>query len=1068
MTRPFRDVVTQSNNTQRRKIEGEAPDLRKVESQPASNLLRTVYVIALPLLILFGFWLRLYALDGQSLWYDEGVTATMAQRSLGEVTRWTARDIQPPLYYWVTAIWGRLGGWSEWNLRFVSAVAGTLCIPLMASITTLITRRRSAGFLAALITSCHPLFIYYSQEARMYTTLTAFTLVAAYCIARLGLLSYRLPPAQTRSKSSSIAAHLTRAVHKTKTNSLIRIVDRTIHYRHWVTYIAAATIAIYTHYFAFFLLLALNIAFLSDFFSGVHLRDFIKHIKTHRRTTVYPFLLSNIVILLLYLPWFAVMFTQLTVDTSYWQGQLKLWDAMRSVAIRFTLGETVLETEAVYRLWSFGVLTLLSLLLTATSRSQLNNLPSNYRGLRYTLLWVAVPVLTILGLASFVPKFNARYVMIALPGLILLWSMGLATGLRYLMDSFYPHTVPNKLIRLPIGIVFIALLGVTLDDFRVANVNWFTNEAFTKSQWRELTQYLRHEREEDEAILLVSGHAWPVWEYYASDLPTVRLPDLEILDVNSVLDFGNTALPLHEGLAGKTGAWLIRWQHRVVDPMKIVPTQLRLAGVEEPTKRGFWQLNVAHFTDLDVDSLLTDPVHLSESSINFGDQVYLLAYEVASNGDLVLFWQRHPNTSQLDADLHMMGYVYNGDGLLYHDVQDQRPTSYEYPSFRWQSEQVIIGRIPAIEWAGPGALPGTYRFNIGVYDPDQDITGLDIFDEQQNRLGKQTPLEIKLPTPVRGDIPEDMLAVMAEEIPMQSPRELTEASLAITGSQEGSQVGGPSTAVTTISDGVNAKAGLNVHEAEPGQPVELEIHWTASKSISEDTQLQVRWLQRIDPSGLETAPPRSAQTMQILALSPEYPISKWPPETFIRTRHTLRVPMQLPADDYWLQIDLLDRDNKYLQLPIAVLPSTRIFDPPPVTHEFDTTFGRRLSLRGVLEPLPVTGEPDQTAGLTFVWQAEKRMESDYTLTVQWLLDNPDDDAGATQPARQVDIALPAGTSNWLPHQVELQFVMLPFPIEAGIYRLIAAVYDAGETGFPRLEAERGRDFIELGKVAIGQ
>ena len=99
----------------------------------------------------------------------------------------------------------------------------------------------------------------------MYTTLTAFTLVAAYCIARLGLLTLQLTPAQTRVKSSSVASHLASAAHKTKTNAVINIVDRTIHYRHWVTYVVTATIAIYTHYFAFFLLLALNLAFLYKF-----------------------------------------------------------------------------------------------------------------------------------------------------------------------------------------------------------------------------------------------------------------------------------------------------------------------------------------------------------------------------------------------------------------------------------------------------------------------------------------------------------------------------------------------------------------------------------------------------------------------------------------------------------------------------------------------------------------------------------------------------------------------------------------------------------------------------------
>ncbi|MCB0182813.1 MAG: glycosyltransferase family 39 protein, partial [Caldilineaceae bacterium] len=118
-------------------------------------------------LILAAFALRVYHLDTQSLWYDEGVTATLTQRDLAELTTWTARDIQPPLYYYVVAGWGRLAGWSEWSLRFVSAWWGTLLVPLMALLAFKLSRNRTVAIVAALLTAAHPLLVYYSQEARM-------------------------------------------------------------------------------------------------------------------------------------------------------------------------------------------------------------------------------------------------------------------------------------------------------------------------------------------------------------------------------------------------------------------------------------------------------------------------------------------------------------------------------------------------------------------------------------------------------------------------------------------------------------------------------------------------------------------------------------------------------------------------------------------------------------------------------------------------------------------------------------------------------------------------------------
>ena len=58
--------------------------------------------LALLAILLLAFALRVYRLDSQSLWYDEAVTAKVASQGIGELTRWTADDIQPPLYYYAS------------------------------------------------------------------------------------------------------------------------------------------------------------------------------------------------------------------------------------------------------------------------------------------------------------------------------------------------------------------------------------------------------------------------------------------------------------------------------------------------------------------------------------------------------------------------------------------------------------------------------------------------------------------------------------------------------------------------------------------------------------------------------------------------------------------------------------------------------------------------------------------------------------------------------------------------------------------------------------------------------
>ncbi len=337
--------------------------------------------------------MRVFLLDSQSLWYDEGVTAMIAQRDLVALTRWTANDIQPPLYYYSVAGWGRIAGWSEWALRYPSAVFGVLAIPLLAVLALRLARLRAAALLAALLAAVHPLLVYYGQEARMYTLLVLLGILAAYLLART---ADRDPPGWPL----------------------------------WAAYVAAAAAAIYTHYFAIFLLVGLGCAWLLDVAVRRRRRRRIlpapaRPASTHLGATLAPFVLANAAVVLLYLPWLANLVTRLRVDRSYWTGTLKLHEALLDIALRFTSGETMAERTGLWLLLGYGVITL------AASYGLWRLWPHARRVVIYTSLWLAAPILAVLVLAFNVPKFNARYVMLAAPALLLLWAVGLAgLGMR--------------------------------------------------------------------------------------------------------------------------------------------------------------------------------------------------------------------------------------------------------------------------------------------------------------------------------------------------------------------------------------------------------------------------------------------------------------------------------------------------------------------------------------------------------------------------------------------------------------------------------------------------------------
>src|SRR4030081_2598320 len=117
--------------------------------------------------------LRWFRIDAQSLWYDEGISAHQLTRSFPEILRAAALDTHPPLYYWTLKAWGETFGANEFGLRSLSAMWGVVGVVL----TFLIGRRlfgTLAGTLAALLLAASPLAVYYAQEVRMYTQVTAF------------------------------------------------------------------------------------------------------------------------------------------------------------------------------------------------------------------------------------------------------------------------------------------------------------------------------------------------------------------------------------------------------------------------------------------------------------------------------------------------------------------------------------------------------------------------------------------------------------------------------------------------------------------------------------------------------------------------------------------------------------------------------------------------------------------------------------------------------------------------------------------------------------------------------
>jgi|AMFO01.1.fsa_nt_gi Predicted membrane protein len=599
--------------------------------------------------LLVFFALFLFRLDAQSLWYDEAVSARLAAMSAPDLVRWTANDIQPPLYYLLLHLWTSLAGNSEWALRFVSAWWGLLAVALAYVLAHRLTHSEIASLGAMCLLGFAPWLLYYSQEARMYTMLVT-----------LGML-WVVPLLQSRLR--------------TRDGFLVGVL---------------ALVLMYTHYFSLFLI------------AGLAFWHLLTPGSRRERMRFWGIVLA--VLFLGYLPWAPFLWHRFRVDASYWTGTLKLGEALRHWAIHMSLGapETFLEPAAVRELPFFALWTLLAILswIVPTCGESPRRKEAG-RALALLLVWLLLPSGFILALAYRTPKFNPRYLMLVYPA----WGLLLATGpARW-------HCRPEAKIRadhrLREGMILLFYL-LPLFLFARADMAWFRDPAFTKPDFREAIAYIQKHRRPGEILFLVSGHMSPLVDYYAPGTSYVRLPDEDVLDVNRVLDF-SIAPRINRAIAGAPGVWLLLWQNKVVDPMGIVPYLLQHAGREDPAvPNAFWHVRVRHFHLPPAAHVPEIPPISHAVRANWGGEVEFLGIELQNSDNMTLFFRP---LRPIRDDLRLHVEVWDSERHLW-GQSDTRPGPYLYPTFRWHPGQIVMGIHPIPVVKGTPAGTYTLRFRL--------------------------------------------------------------------------------------------------------------------------------------------------------------------------------------------------------------------------------------------------------------------------------------------------------------------------------------------------------------------
>ncbi|WP_420644278.1 glycosyltransferase family 39 protein [Candidatus Leptofilum sp.] len=127
-------------------------------------------LLLLLLILLPAFWLRLFLLDGQSLWWDEGISLHLATSSFAEIAANRAANIHPPLYFFLLKIWVSLTGTTPFAARFFSVLASFLQVVLLYGVLRDWFGRRTA-VIGMVLTAVWSLSVVYGQEVRVYAFL---------------------------------------------------------------------------------------------------------------------------------------------------------------------------------------------------------------------------------------------------------------------------------------------------------------------------------------------------------------------------------------------------------------------------------------------------------------------------------------------------------------------------------------------------------------------------------------------------------------------------------------------------------------------------------------------------------------------------------------------------------------------------------------------------------------------------------------------------------------------------------------------------------------------------------
>ena len=420
------------------------------------------------LLILGAFAWRVDGLTNQSLWRDEVDAIYFALRNLPDtLAMFGAMAQNGALYFLSLRGWFYVAGASEFALRYISVLAGVAAIPLTwqvarrllavtRSATSTLTMSAVTPLIAALLLAVNPYQLWYGQEGKMYTLMTALTLLAHWCwltgISRGG-------------------------------------------WRLWLVYLCTVSLCLYIH-------------LLSIIIIPVHLVWFLlAWPQSRRHWRGYGLALAGLT--LPYLPfvwWQWAMLTSPQKLTGFTFTPLS--EMVYTLLMNHSYG--LLPPPPIFRLLPIFFLGAVGLLMgagtlaeSAKAASAQESMTSVRAWRRYLLLvsWLLLPIATIYALSLRQPVYTDRYIIWIAPAAMILLALGVQT--------LYQNS--GRLATPLIAILLLYTLGLWLQ------MGWRQKQETIKYDLRSAITYVAERRTPETLLILQIPHLEFSYRYYTSD-----------------------------------------------------------------------------------------------------------------------------------------------------------------------------------------------------------------------------------------------------------------------------------------------------------------------------------------------------------------------------------------------------------------------------------------------------------------------------------------------------------------------------------------------------------------------